>query len=210
MDTSTLKEAWIELMTPLTDREAWILSTWEKIEKHYTQKNRAYHNFTHIHAMLQEADKYAAQLEDGLVVQLSIWLHDIVYKPLRKDNERQSALLAQELLQQTSLSLERIQHCYQQILLTTHHQPLPSSTQDDKFLIDFDLEVLSRDWASYQLYCQQIRKEYWMYPAPIYRKGRKQAMLGFLERSSIYQTLPYQAKEEMARANIRREVEELL
>ena len=205
-----LQQKWTNLISSFTQKEELIVSSWKLIEQHYTQKNRAYHNLTHIQAMLQEAEQHLTQLEDEEGLQLAIWFHDIIYNPLKKDNEQRSAEVARQLLHQTSLSPERIHRCYQQILLTIKHEPLPTSTSDGQFLIDFDLEVLSRDWEAYQLYSQQIRKEYWMYPGPLFRKGRKQAMERFLQRPAIYQTPFYRAKEAQARANIQREMEELL
>ena len=205
-----LQQKWIKLISSFTEEEELITSSWQLIEKHYTQKNRAYHNLTHIQAMLQEAEQHLAQLEDKEGLQLAIWFHDIIYNPLKKDNEQRSAEVARQLLHQTLLDPERIHRCYQQILLTIKHEPLPTSSLDGKFLIDFDLEVLSRDWEAYQLYCQQIRKEYWMYPGPLFKKGRKQAMARFLQRPAIYQTAAYRDREEKARTNIQREMEELL
>ncbi|MFT4664033.1 MAG: putative metal-dependent HD superfamily phosphohydrolase [Polaribacter sp.] len=77
-------------------------------------------------------------------------------------------------------------------------------------LLDFDLEILSRDWKDYELYTQQIRKEYWMYPGPIYRKGRREAMQHFLEREYIYQSELFRTEgEEKARANIVAEIKSL-
>jgi len=50
-----------------------------------------------------------------------------------------------------------------------------------------------------------------MYPKPLFKSGRKKAMGKFLERPMIYQTPFYQKeKEAKARANIKREMEELL
>jgi len=205
-----LKEKWNVLLSKYTSNEDLIKSSWQEIYQYYTQKNRAYHNLTHIQSMLHEAQKNETLIEDKEVLQFSIWLHDIIYNSLKKDNEEQSAVVAKRILGQTSLSKERIDRCYQQILLTIKHEPLSTSSMDEKLLIDFDLEILSRDWESYQIYCQQIQKEYWMYPAFLYKKGRKKAMGHFLNRPTIYQTAIYQQKEAQARANIQREIEELL
>jgi len=205
-----LKNNWIVLLSQFTSNEELITSSWQEIYEQYTQKNRAYHNLTHIHSMLQEAQQHEALLEDKEVVHFSIWLHDIIYNSLKKDNEQQSAEVAKRILSQTNLNKDRIDRCYQQILLTIKHEPLPTSSIDEKLLIDFDLEILSRDWKGYQTYCQQIRKEYWMYPSFLYKKGRKKAMEHFLKRPAIYQTAIYQQKEAQARENIQREIDELL
>jgi len=206
-----MQETWIALITKYTDNSSFITSSWVEIEQYYTQKNRAYHNLTHLQNMFQELKKYEQHIEDVDVLRFSIWYHDLIYNALKKDNEERSADFAKSILSQTTLAADRIERCYQQILSTKTHRPNDSTAVDEQLMIDFDLEILSRDWESYKTYCQQIRKEYWMYPGPLFRKGRKQAMKHFLERSSIYQSSFYQQeKEGQARGNIERELRELL
>jgi predicted metal-dependent HD superfamily phosphohydrolase len=49
-----------------------------------------------------------------------------------------------------------------------------------------------------------------MYPGPIYRKGRREAMQHFLEREYIYQSELFRTEgEEKARANIVAEIKSL-
>lgn len=210
MDES-LNIAWAELIGQFTTNEQLIKNSWQQIQQHYTEKNRAYHNLSHINNMLQEAAKFDQKIKDKEVVLLAIWFHDIIYDPLSKTNEKDSAELAKKILRQTSLSPERIQKCYDLILLTVKHQPEETAPLDDKLLIDFDLEILSRDWEHYKIYSEQIRQEYWMYPTPAFKSGRKKAMGKFLERSTIYQTPFYrETKEAKARHNIKKEMEKLL
>ena len=207
----SLKKSWTKLIGQFTTDEQFISDTWQQIEQYYTEEHRAYHNLTHINNMLEEAAQFDQKITDKEVVLLAIWFHDIIYDPMSKTNEKDSAQLAKKILHQTSLSPARIQKCYDLILLTVKHQPEETAPLDDKLLIDFDLEILSRDWESYKVYSGQVRKEYWMYPAPLFKSGRKKAMGKFLERPTIYQTPFYQeAKEAKARANIKREMEELL
>lgn len=206
-----LKKNWTQLISKFTTEEALIANSWVQIEQHYTEENRAYHNLIHIQNMLTEAAKFDTTIVDQEVLLFAIWFHDIVYDPLSKENEKESAELAKKVLSQTNLSPERIQKCYDLILLTIKHQPKETAHLDDRLFIDFDLEILSRDWVSYKAYSEQVRKEYWMYPTPLFKNGRKKAMGKFLERPTIYQTPFYQKeKEAKARANIKREMEELL
>ena len=206
-----LKENWTALFTKFTDNVMFLETTWGELEKHYTHKSRAYHNLTHLSNMFEEAKKWEDHIEDMEILQFTIWFHDIIYNSLKKHNELKSAQFAKRVLEQTSLKKSRIEKCYQQILLTINHQPPASASLDDRFLIDFDLEILSKDWESYKAYSQQVRKEYWMYPFALYKNGRKKAMRHFLKRENIYQTPFYQKEKEVqARKNIEREIEELL
>ncbi len=206
-----LKKEWTDLISKMTDNQTLIEQSWSQIEQYYTEEHRAYHNLTHINNMLIEATKFDHKIADREVVLLAIWFHDIIYDPMSKENEKASAEFAKNILSQTNLSSERIEKCYALIMQTVKHQPAEADHLDDKLLVDFDLEILSRDWKAYKVYSGQVRKEYWMYPSPLFKNGRKKAMGKFLERTTIYQTPFYQEeKEEKARANIKREIEELL
>ena len=207
-----LKTRWEQLLSNFELSASMTQSLWNKIEKKYNHRHRKYHNLQHLHNMFTELDQLTLPLDDPEVLQFSIWFHDLIYQPIRKDNELKSANMARQYLQEIGLNVERIKRCYQQILLTKHHQfEHPAQVKiDEQYLIDFDLEILSRSWEEYLEYSQQIREEYWMYPRPIYNKGRKAALQQFLKRPFIYQTDEYrERKEEKARENILREVEGL-
>jgi len=211
MMQQNLKKEWTDLISKFTDNQSLIEQSWSQIEQYYTEKNRAYHNLTHINNMLIEASKFDHKIADKEVVLLAIWFHDIIYDPMSKENEKASAEFAKNILSQTTLSPERIEKCYALIMQTVKHQPAEADHLDDKLLVDFDLEILSRDWEAYKIYSGQVRKEYWMYPSPLFKNGRKKAMGKFLERPTIYQTPFYQGnREAKARENIKREMEELL
>ena len=208
---NSLKTAWGALLANFTSDEAFVDSLWKELKKHYTKSKRAYHNLEHLQHMFGELRIHQANIEDLEVLQFSIWFHDIIYKPRRKDNEEKSAEYAKTELKKIGLSEERIEACYRQIILTKTHQPEENNSKDDRFLVDFDLAILGQDWETYSAYCQKIRKEYWMYPNVLYKKGRSAAMKHFLEREWIYQTEYYrEALEEQARGNIERELKELL
>jgi len=148
------------------------------------------------------------KIKDTRCLSFSIFFHDVIYKALRKNNEEKSAEVAEKALKEFNVNIGFIQKCKDQINSTNKHIPLNSSDTDCQLLIDFDLEILSRDWERYKLYTRQIRKEYKIVPYPIYRKGRKEAMLKFLKRDTIFYTEYYQKnKEEKARENIKREID---
>lgn len=206
-----LKLEWNSLVSKFTNDLELTESLWDDLVKNYEQKSRAYHNLTHLNSMFQELENCKNQINDLEVLQFSIWFHDIVYQAVKKDNEEKSAEYAQKALQKIGLEKDRIERCFEQIILTKTHRLSNNAPDDDKFLIDFDLEVLSRNWAAYAVYCQQIRKEYWMFPSVLYKKGRRAAMEKFLEREWIYQTANYRKeKENLARTNIEREINEML
>jgi predicted metal-dependent HD superfamily phosphohydrolase len=69
------------------------------------------------------------------------------------------------------------------------------------------LKILSEDWEAYQTYCNQIRKEYKIYPNILYKPGRKKALEHFLEQEFIYKTENFRKLfDEEAKNNIKREI----
>ncbi len=206
-----LKQRWHQLVQKYTNDSELIEIAWIEIENQYGQKNRAYHNLKHLESMFFELEKFVIEIDDMEAICFSIWYHDLVYNPLKKDNELRSAEKARIWLNKLGVDTQLIEKCFQQIVLTQHHNPEEDAPMDDKYLMDFDLEILSRKEEDYLMYCQQIRKEYWMYPDFIYKKGRAKAMQKFLERPYIYQTSFYRIeKEKRARENISREIAALL
>ncbi|MEM8907104.1 MAG: hypothetical protein AAGD05_04595 [Bacteroidota bacterium] len=208
-----LQQRWQTLLRSIGAAPELEQKLWQELVDHYGQAQRKYHNFQHLQAMFTAFDRFASEMDDPEVLQCSIWFHDIIYRPTRKDNEEKSAAFAQKALQKMNWPVARIQRCCTQIRSTQKHLPSDSSesaNKDEQYLIDFDLEILSRTWAEYQQYSQQIRAEYWIYPGPIYRRGRKAALQQFLSRSHIYWTPLFRAeKETKARANFLREIEML-
>lgn len=211
MSNEYVKSVWEALATRLELAEEAALTFWQEIEAKYESTGRYYHNLAHLEAMLKAYGDHEAEIETKDALLLSVYFHDLIYNPMRKDNELKSAERMKVLLGSTPVSKEIIDTCYRQILQTKEHQLTEKSKRDDAFFLDFDLEVLSRSWPEYQEYATQIRKEYWMYPKLLYNKGRRAAMTKFLERDQIYFTEIFQTKKEAtARANMKREIEEVL
>lgn len=205
-----LKNEWLLLLRQFSTDEVLHERLWQDLYKGYNQKNRAYHNLTHLECMFRELQNFELKIQNLPLLQLSIWYHDLVYNAMRKDNELKSAERAKKELQLLNFNKEAIDRVFQLIMITKSHELETVDDTDAQFMVDFDLEVLSRDWTDYELYTQQIRKEYWMYPSPMYRKGRRDAMKHFLNRDFIYQTEFYrEEKETKARENILREIENL-
>lgn len=176
---------------------------WEDLEKAYSSKSRQYHNLNHIEAMIKSFEEHKEQLKFPNEVLYSIFYHDIVYKTTRKDNEEKSADFAIKILpKNTTLNNVLI---YDMICATQLHQK--NDINDINWLIDFDLKILASDWNTYEAYCQQIRKEYKIYPDLLYKPGRKKALQHFLENDFIFQTETFRTKyETKARVNIQKEI----
>lgn len=201
-----LYQIFIELLKRTGFTPTSISKHWEDLEKAYTTKSRHYHNLSHLEAMVSSFEKYKEELDFPNEVLYSIFYHDIIYKTTRKDNEEKSAEYALKILpQNTTLNTALV---YDMISATKLHQK--NDINDINWLIDFDLKILASDYSSYEIYTQQIRKEYKIYPDILYKPGRKKALKHFLENEFIFQTKTFRSKyETQARTNIQKEIKTL-
>lgn len=180
-----------------------INSLWLDLEKAYSAKSRQYHNLNHLKEMIELFDIHYSNLKNPNEVLYSIFYHDYIYKASRKDNELKSAEYALAILP-NAISLNK-QLVFDAICATQLHQH--NKIEDINWLIDFDLKILSKDWEDYQTYCNQIRKEYKIYPNLLYKPGRRKALGHFLEQEFIYNTAIFRNLfDEDARTNIKREI----
>ena len=102
----------------------------------------------------------------------------------------------------------QIEKSYHQILATkTHHD---SADKDTNFLVDFDLAILGVEPEKYVTFTHQIRQEYAIYPAFLYKKGRGKVVQHFLDMDVLFKTEEMKSKyEERARTNLKTELEAL-
>lgn len=201
-----LQQLFETLLLKIGFDQSKIESLWSDLEQVYSAKSRHYHNLTHLDEMITLYEIHNSQLQFRDEVLYAIFYHDYVYKVTRKDNELKSAEHALSILPfNTTLNKLLV---FDMICATQLHQH--NETEDINWLIDFDLKILSKDWEDYKIYCNQIRKEYKIYPNILYKPGRKKALLHFLENPSIYQTELFKTKyEAKARENIQKEISTL-
>lgn len=180
---------------------------YRRIEKKYNKKSRAYHNFSHLYSFLKTFDTIQTSFDSqNQVFEWSIWMHDYIYNPLKKNNELKSAKKMRKLLGK-HLSEKEITEIYELILSTAHHQ-LYYQEEQHRLFLDIDLAVLATDNKTYSQYTEAIRREYKMYPNFLYKKGRRGVLRHFLEREFIYFTEHFRAQyESIARKNLKWELE---
>ena len=199
-----LQKRYKELLVSIGVNHHTIEGLWHNLEKEYTAKSRHYHNLNHLQEMIVLFDVYFNKLKQPNAILYSIFYHDIVYNATRKDNELKSAELALSILPE-NVNLDK-QLVFDAICATQAH--LQNEIEDINWLIDFDLKILATNWSDYQNYCNQIRKEYKMFPNILYNPGRRKALKHFLENEYIFQTDVFrQLYEEKARENIEKEIE---
>jgi predicted metal-dependent HD superfamily phosphohydrolase len=199
-----LKEKLTKLLANIGFEEKETERNWLNLEKAYSNKSRHYHNLTHISTMIESFEMYFDKLQFPNEVLFSIFYHDYIYVSSKKDNELKSAEFALSILPE-NVKLDK-QLVFDAICATQQHQY--NANEDINWLIDFDLKILARDWNEYQIYFEQIRKEYSIYPDFLYKPGRAKALKHFLENEFIFQTGEFRnLYEEKARKNIIQEIQ---
>ncbi len=178
---------------------------WEEITLQYTAPQRHYHNLQHLRQLLEQLLQVRTAVRDWDTLLFSMYYHDIVYDPLRQDNEAQSALIASERLERLGVPATAIQRCAAQIAATAAHSP--SADSDTDYFTDADLSVLGQDPEVYEQYYKAVRLEYDCYPDHIYIPGLKKVLEHFLAMRRIFKTgYFYSRLEFQARDNIAREL----
>jgi predicted metal-dependent HD superfamily phosphohydrolase len=204
-----IRAVWDQLAGRYCSDPALIDQFFNEIARKYTSSRRHYHNVNHIQALLAFCESYASQLKDKDVVAFSVFYHDIIYNVLRKDNEPRSAKLAVKRLQALSVPPEKREQIKLYIEATQTHAitAAVTHTTDLQLFLDFDMSILGADWAAYEAYTHQVRREYRIYPDKIYYPGRKQFLQHCLQAAHIFQTPVFHERyEARARENMAREL----
>ena len=206
-DLAYIQSAWFELTRNYGADEGLSGQLFAALKEAYTGPGRFYHNLDHIESLLKLSQDHADQLGNRDVVGFSIFYHDFVYHAGGRDNEQQSALVAEKSL--TTLGVEKGQREQVKLFIcaTANHGHLPNADEDLRLFIDFDLSILAADQEVYQHYVRNIRKEYSHIPSDQFALGRKGFITGLLRQEHIFYTESFREKEEQARKNMAWELE---
>jgi predicted metal-dependent HD superfamily phosphohydrolase len=204
-EINQLKHSWNQLFQRYCVDEKLRDSQFELIYKKYSDSSRHYHNINHISSMLALAEQHSSLIRDKDIVLFSIWFHDIVYNPLKKDNEEKSRDLADEMMSRLNIEAEKIKRVHEYILATKTHSG--SEDSDLSFFLDLDLSILGASAETYDNYCRNVRKEYSWVPDMLYKPGRIKVLRHFLDMEKIFKTeLFYNLFETKARENLENEM----
>lgn len=201
------------------DRERWLSmlerlgcpnlsGRFDQVLAAYSEPHRAYHDSRHVRECLALLDEMRDACERPDEVELAIWLHDVVYRPARSDNEWKSAEVAADWLGECGAEAPVVARI-RNLILATRHTAEPS-TRDEEVLVDIDLHILGADPERFDEYEAQVREEYRWVPGPLYRRRRASILRGFQAREPLYRTALCRDRfEEQARSNLRRSIEAL-
>lgn len=206
MDPTELKETFSSLLRNYAVDETEIKIFWEEIDTNYSDNSRYYHTLDHLANSLAHLVEVKLEIHDWQTLLFTLYYHDIIYNPVRSDNEKKSAELAKNRMQQIGVPFDQITLCKDQILATKSH--IYSEDADTNYFTDVDLSILGQPWQDYSRYYKSIRKEFSIYPETVYNAGRKKVLNDFLGMERIFKTDYFFKKfERTAKQNLRREME---
>lgn len=202
-----LRETFIQFISEYKKNKGEVY--WEEIAEHYSANTRHYHNLLHLADLLKHLSTIKSSVKNWHAVLFCLYYHDIVYDPLKSDNEEQSAGIAKQRMEGLGVRENTAIEAYRHILATKKHEP--SASEDCNYFTDADLAVLGSDWETYAAYSSNIRKEYAVFPDAVYIPGRKKVIEQFLSRKAIYKTGYFSSRfEAQARKNLQKEFKLLL
>ena len=170
----------------------------------YSHRSRHYHTLTHLDQLATELKPFQDQFRCWDTIVFAIAYHDFVYKATARDNEEQSARVAEARLTEIDFPVLEIARCMEFILATKKHE---SVNREIDLFTDADLAILGATPERYQQYTTEIRKEYSIYPDLLYKPGRKKVLQHFLKMKRIYKTDEFfERYERAARRNLELEL----
>jgi predicted metal-dependent HD superfamily phosphohydrolase len=125
------------------------------IMQKYNEPHRYYHTGEHILFCLRNAEYHKINSPE---IKLTIWLHDVIYDPTRNDNEQQSCIFANKILQELNVPSESIKFILSMIMDTTHVSPAKSYS--GACVADVDMLILAVNKIGFLKYEEDISKEY--------------------------------------------------
>ncbi|WP_242058784.1 hypothetical protein [Microcoleus sp. FACHB-SPT15] len=206
----TLKSSWESALQPFEVEPRLTQKVFLDLVRAYSSVGRFYHTLEHIQHTLETIEQMRSIAVNFPTIQLAAWFHDVIYDPKAKDNEERSADYAVMSLTKLKLPSTDVERVRSLILSTKTHQTLLTDI-DSQILLDSDLAILGSSEWEYRTYAQAIRQEHSWLCSELYKSGRKQVLLKFLQRERIYFTNEIFVKlEGRARENMQAELTVLL
>ncbi len=176
---------------------------------HYRHPDRYYHTLHHLADLIDIILKSWPLPSNLDALGLAVFYHDVIHDTAATDNEERSAAFAEQSLEPLGVAPEIIAEVRRLVLLTKCHE---TAAEDGvgRLLLDADLAILGAGRIRYSAYARAVRQEYYWVPEEQYRAGRMEILQRFLGRERIYfSERLFRRREERARRNLRREIEEL-
>ncbi len=192
----------VPVMGNLVLSHSWPAPLISTVTARYEEPHRHYHTVLHLEACLR-AVHVLTQMPPR-EVELALLFHDAVYDPSAANNEQASVELLFEEGRRAWLDDALLQRTAPLILATKHlGDEMP---EEAGWVVDADLSILgTEDQEKFELYEQQVRREYAFVDDHVFAAGRANFVRGMLERDTIFATRRGRLLwEKNARRNLRR------
>lgn len=170
-----ISKEWFNLSGKSTLTEEYL----EKILDNHSQSHRYYHNLSHLVALLKHADVMIKDLKldsvSAATIKYSIFFHDLIYNPMSKTNEVDSAAVWTEFAQKQNFMAVMEEMVKETILATASHSKSVKYPITELFL-DLDLSILGSSPEVFMQYEEAIRQEYIFVPEDVYQAERAKIM----------------------------------
>lgn len=198
MQMNALRSNWLNLAAYYQIQDANVL--FEQLTAAYSEPHRAYHTLKHIAECLSWFEQVKHLLHDPHLVELMIWMHDVVYDHKQTDNEWQSAQYAKRIFKH-NLCEQQLVALAQGILATAGHEA--QLDNDLQYLIDIDLAILGASPQRFIEYQEQIRFEYQQVEEQHYQVKRAEILAAFYQKQPLFMSSYFYEKlEASAKANL--------
>jgi predicted metal-dependent HD superfamily phosphohydrolase len=200
-----LQPVFFDLSKKYSNDNKLIGSVWKEIEKNHSHPGRYYHSLKHLENLMEQLTHVKENINSWDGVLFALYFHDVIYNVLKNKNEEKSSEFAGSKLTALNVPVDIIRKCRRIIVATKKHEL--NTDQDVNYFTDADLSILGATPDIYQNYCEQIRKEYSIYPDLVYKPGRKKVVEHFLGMERIFKTEYFFNKfEKQARINLQQEL----
>ena len=177
----------------------------------YSEPHRRYHDEQHLKECLTELDwVHGLSERERRLLKWAILWHDAIYEPGQRDNEEQSALLAELELSRCGIAREDVAEVARLIRATEFHRADPGD-ELGRLIVSIDLAILGSDADRYAEYIAGVRREYAHVPDDLWRSGRTEVLKRLLGCDPLYPHPDFRARlEAQARANMEAELKALV
>jgi predicted metal-dependent HD superfamily phosphohydrolase/phosphopantetheine adenylyltransferase len=213
-----MSQQWVYLCSSMGISDEATQSKWfgTLSARYHSEKQRAYHTLRHVAEMLALIDYHRASLSSARafdLVRMATWFHDVVYEPLSKTNERDSADLWRVFAAESKLGVQpqEIDLVYDYILATqTHVLPVaftPAQAADCAVFLDIDMSILAALPRRYAEYALQIAFEF--QAVENFATKRTEVLQSFLDKDKLFYSPVFDTGyyNQLARYNIQKEIE---
>lgn len=198
--TEDLLARWIQMCDRIGVRDP--VHAFGELAARYNEPHRAYHTLRHIGECLRWHHQFAGDFNDSATAEYALWMHDVVYEPMSKDNEEQSAEYAIAVLGVQDSRADGVRS----MIRATRHLPEPLPP-DESLVADIDMLILAAEQGRYDEYASQVRLEYAAVTDADFKNGRAAFLQSLLSRPQIYRTASIRERfESIARGNMKREL----